>query len=284
MSQAVIDSGSTKADWRIISNDGIISIRSSGYNPYQISAQKMESMIRDEVLPFISPLQLEKIFFYGAGCAAEEKKNLVKTVLEICFPAAIVMVETDLLGAARALLNKNTGLVAILGTGTNTGFYNGEVFIKQVESGGFILGDEGSGAYLGKLLLIGWLRKTFSREIEQKFEQFCPLTRDEIIDAIYNQPFPNRFIAGFSHFASENSEFPEIQYLISQSFEDFLFRIIAHYPKYESLPFHFAGSIASVFRKFLKKLLDQKNLQLGNIIESPINHLVTYHLEFSRSP
>jgi N-acetylglucosamine kinase-like BadF-type ATPase len=278
MIQAIIDSGSTKADWRILKNDNIFSFRTVGYNPYFISPQEMESIIREEVLPHFSSMPPERLFFYGAGCAAEGKKKEIMTVLTNCFPTSTIVVETDLMGAARALLGNKPGLVAVLGTGTNTGFYNGDNFQEQVEGGGFILGDEGSGAYLGKLILISWLRKTFSKETDKDFNNFCPYTRDEIIDAIYRKPFPNRFLARFSHFAKENLNVPEIHKIINQSFEDFFGKIISLYPGYKTLPLNFAGSIASIFNNDLKQCVEDRKLILGNIIRSPIDNLVDYHI------
>ena len=148
MAQAIIDSGSTKADWRIVTGSEVMAFQTTGYNPYFSTADEIRDSIKKEIVPNLQMLQIDRLYFYGAGCAAEERKNQVRLALSQCFENGEIYVDTDLLGAAHGLLGNETGLVAILGTGTNSGMYNGKEIIVNVDSAGYFLGDEGSGAYL----------------------------------------------------------------------------------------------------------------------------------------
>src|SRR4030095_8556290 len=186
--------------------------------------------------------------------------------------------DTDLLGAARGLLGHDAGLIAILGTGANSGMYNGKSISNNVDSAGYLLGDEGSGAHLGKLILRTWLRKGFSKKTEQNFNQFCSLGRDAILNQISSSKYPNRFLAGFAPFAAANLDDQAIQSLVHSSFTDFFNNIIAVYEGYKNFPLDATGSVAYVFRDIFTQVANESGIEVRKITPSPMEGLLNFHL------
>ncbi|MBQ8520883.1 MAG: ATPase [Bacteroides sp.] len=270
----IADSGSTKTDWCMGDTHPMIHTR--GINPFHQSAEDIRRTLAEELLPRLpkewSP---SHIHFYGAGCTPE-KSVIVKEVLRTLFPQASVEVESDLLGAARALCRKEEGIACILGTGSNSCLYDGEKIIANVSPLGYILGDEGSGATLGKRLVGDCLKRQLPEDICEAFLKETGLTPAEIIDKVYRRPQANRFLASLTPFLSAHREAKEIHRLLVSCFEDFFRRNVMQYHRTD-LRVHFVGSIARHFREEVEEAATAFGLQTGKFIQSPIGELWNFH-------
>lgn len=225
--------------------------------------------------------EVKKVFFYGAGCSSNEKRNTVTKSLQFFFSnASMVFVEHDLLAAARAVSGEKPSLVAILGTGANTCLYDGKKITQNIPALGYLLGDEGSGANLGLNFIKQYLHNEFSDEINEVFKQQYPtLNLATILDAVYKQPLPNRFLAQFSHFIFLHKENKAIEQLIHHCLTVFFEKYIIQYPNYKTYPLHLVGSVAYCYQDFIKKIAPNYQVQLGTIMKQPIDGLVEYHLQ-----
>ncbi len=281
----IADSGSTKTDWKCTDGTGNIDIaKTSGINPQYMS----EEEIYREVLQAKNQLNrqnIKAIYFYGAGCSSDEKKNMIFKAVKSCYPDAATEINNDLLGAARATCLNQPGIACILGTGSGSCVYNGEKIMKSIPSLGFILADEGSGAYMGKQLVKDYLREEMPEEMINIIRHDLGITKEIILDNVNRKPMPSRYLAGFSKFIHENMDNAYIGKLINQSFEDFALHYITRYKEARQYRIHFVGSIAQGFKKILKNVLESKNLELGKIEDVPINGLIEYHLlNFNYTP
>ena len=274
----IADSGSTKTDW-CVSDTGkqIQRIYTKGMNPYFQSEEEIKEEIRLSLLPKLETCTFDSLYFYGAGCLPE-KIQMMKKALSICLDVKNVNVNSDMLGAARGLCGRNPGIVCILGTGSNSCFYDGEKIASNVSSLGFILGDEGSGAELGKLLVGDLLKNQLPKGLKEKFLREFNLTPGMIIERVYRQPFPNRFLASLSPFLKRNIEMPEIRALVLNAFRSFLDRNVKQY-NYQQYKVHFVGSIAYYYKELLEEVVHEAGIQLGSIIRQPMEGLVEYHAD-----
>lgn len=276
----IADSGSTKTDWACVPEDGgcRIAFASQGYNPNYISQNEMrEDVLRS--LPVGFPREkVRGIYFYGAG-VTELQYGFVRSTLRAVFPAAAeIFVAMDLLAAARALLGRRAGFAAILGTGTNSCLYNGERITQNIDSLGFILGDEGSGGYLGKRLISDFIRGEMPETVRQQTAAALGRTADELIDCIYTQPFPNRFCAQYSRFVGENLHTnPYFHNLVLDSFRAFFRNIVSRYPDYLSYRFNCVGSVGYAFRDILTVVAGEFGMETGRILQAPMEGLIDYH-------
>lgn len=272
----IADSGSTKTDWRLIDNNKIIELSSIGINPYFINEKIVDVALRstfdEEMLSNIS-----EVYFYGAGCSTKEACTLLKNIFQKYFVNAVINIEHDLLAAARATCFNREGIVAILGTGSNTCYYNGENIDQNIESLGYILGDEGSGSFMGKLLLRKIYREEVDHDIIDDFNNTFKLNKDTLFNRLYKEPLPNKFLASFTPFISKHIHHPEMQWIVYKSFEELCLNCLSKYKKVKELPVHFVGSIAQVFVKQLNEILHKHHYTLGDVIKQPINNLVKYH-------
>ena len=274
----IADSGATKTDWCIGENlSDCRIIHTQGINPFHQSLEHIRKVMEEELLPQIQKTEaISHIYFYGAGCTPE-KSLIVKDELLRLFRHAEIQVESDLLGAARSLCGKEPGIACILGTGSNSCEYDGERIISNVSPLGYILGDEGSGAVLGKRLVGDCLKRQLPEQICNTFLQETGLTPAEIIEKVYRQPQANRFLASLTPFLSAHREVPEIQELLLSCFSDFFKRNVMLYA-YEEAKVHFTGSIAWYFQEEVKEAANALNIQTGKFIQSPIHGLKEYHL------
>ncbi|MCU4175034.1 ATPase [Carboxylicivirga sp. N1Y90] len=273
----IADSGSTKTDWILIndSNQVIYKTSTKGINPfYQTSSEILKSLESQFDNAFSRP---NEIHFYGAGCANKEKNAIVESALKEFFQINNITVESDLLGSARALCQNKQGIACILGTGSNSCFYNGKDITENISPLGYILGDEGSGAVLGKLFIADLLKNQLPSKIVDAFYQYYNINPSEIVNAIYKEPFPNRYLAQFSKFILENINSPELETLVLNNFRNFIRRNILQYSKCKQLPIHFIGSIAFYFKNQLLTVLDEFKLTTGTIIQSPMQGLIKFH-------
>lgn len=273
----IADSGSSKTAWRFIAGDGVVTkIQTNGINPFHQSSEEIDAIVKDPNLVTIAAKTYD-VFFYGAGCNYDDKKKIVSDCLKKIFPFADITIEHDLLAAARAVCGHQEGVACILGTGSNSCFYDGENIAQNSPSLGYILGDEGSGTYMGKKLLRDYLYSSLPQSLHEKFVEKYGLTIDIILDNVYRNYLPNKFLASFSEFIYENIRHPYMYGLVYESFYDFLDRHVCQYDRYKEVPTHFVGSIAFYYKDILQKVADDLELTLGNIIETPAEGLITYH-------
>ena len=274
----IADSGSTKTEWKVI-KDGIpgVSYFSSGINPYFLGSDEIVSLLKTEI-PLLAKSEFSTVWFYGTGCNTDVKKDIVKNALDRFIRVERLFIGSDLLGAARALCQNEPGIACIIGTGSNSCYYDGEKIVSNVAPLGYILGDEGGAAVLGKKLLSAVLKKQVSQEIIERFFNTYEITPSQILENVYSMPFPNRFLGDFAHFISANIEMPELQEIVRTSFNEFIQRNVLQYPESRFLPVHFTGSIAWNFRTFLEDILIANNLKPGKFLLYPMPELVKFHI------
>lgn len=276
----IADSGSTKTDWVLTDGkDNKFHYNTIGYNPYFIDTEKIYQSLTKTLVSQLEASKVTKIFFYGAGCSTSGQKAIVHKALAKCFPKSVIEVDHDLLAAARALLGNDRGFAAIIGTGSNTCVYNGKKVEKNIDSLGYLLGDEGSGCYIGKKIVRDYMRGYLPPKLHQKFDDKYHLTHADIFDSMYNKPAPNRFLAGFCKFADENKKSDYIRNIVKECFNDFFTQLVSKYPGHEKLSFNCVGSVGFIFKDILTEVARSYNMKIGKLIPSPIEDLVNYHLD-----
>ncbi|MEO6404570.1 MAG: N-acetylglucosamine kinase [Ferruginibacter sp.] len=273
----IADSGSTKAEWCLISGNKKKIVSTQGLSPYFLSADQIANIIHLELLPKIKNSMPSNVYFYGTGCSNPVNVKIVMHALQTVFEDAVISVDHDLMGAARALCGNDKGVACILGTGSNSGYYNGKKIVKNSPGLGYVLGDEGSGAYLGKKIIQYYLYNTFDADLMDRFNSKFNTTPSEILDAVYKKPLPNRYLASYAVFLSENRGHYMIENIIEDGFNDFFFNHIYKYRESWSLPIHFTGSVAFVFKDVLNELCNSYELQLGQVIKNPMEGLIHFH-------
>ena len=285
----IADSGSTKVHWCLLTASGQCSdVFTDGINPLFQTTIAMQNSISNQLLPQISSLlwagTLTHVFFYGAGCTPE-KKVFVQKALEAVFKKAEVHVESDMLGAARGLLGHNAGVACILGTGSGSCFYDGEKIAWAVPSLGYILGDEGSAAVLGKRLVGDLLKNQLGDDLKEAFFKEYETSMADIIEKVYRQPFPNRFLAKLSRFCADHIDDPRIRALVYDHFVQFIRRNLKQYfAKNEKMvndqmvnAVGFVGSIAYYYRPILEEAMAAEGIPVGTILQDPVEGLKEYH-------
>jgi N-acetylglucosamine kinase-like BadF-type ATPase len=272
----IVDSGSTKTDWCIVKQgEKLQRIITKGMNPYFQSEEEIENEIQAVLLPELKVTTFDALYFYGTGCLPE-KIPMMRNTLGKYLDAKTIEVNSDMLAAARGLSGKNPGIVCIMGTGSNSCFYDGEKIAANVSPLGFILGDEGSGAVLGKLLVGDILKNQLPAGLKEKFLQQFDLTPALIIERVYRQPFPNRFLASLSPFLAQNLDEPAIKIMVLNAFKAFLIRNVKQYD-YQHHPVHFIGSIAYYYKGILEEAIQECGMQLGKVSQSPMDGLVEFY-------
>jgi hypothetical protein len=256
-------------------------IATKGTNPFFQTEQEISNEIATTLLPQLPSDTLDSIYFYGAGCAFDKIAVVKRAIGSHLHVTHEFEVSTDMLGAARSLCGHQPGIACILGTGSNSCLYDGCNIVDNVSPLGFILGDEGSGAVLGKRLVGDLLKNQLSAKLKDKFLTQFNLTVPEIIDRVYRKPFPNRFLAGLSSFLEENISEPGIRELLVSSFHDFLKRNVMQYKGYADYPIHFIGSIAYFYKHELVMAGNELNIRIGKVVKSPMDGLIEYHSENS---
>ena len=275
----IADSGSTKTDWRFIDgNRKILAFRSEGYNPYLVSGEQMEESLRREVLVEMGSRIPAELFFYGAGCGTDEKKAVVKNALAGIFPTIKIEINTDLLGAARSLCGPEKGIAAILGTGSNSCSFDGKNILENRPSLGYILGDEGSGTALGKELLRMFLYDDLEIRLKENFVKRFNLSKAQILEHIYKEPLPNRYLASFSHFIFQNIEHQQFSDMVVANFRKFFIHHILRYQHAKEWPLHVTGSVGFYFSNLLRRVAEEQGVRLGRVTETPIAGLLNYHI------
>jgi N-acetylglucosamine kinase-like BadF-type ATPase len=275
----IADSGSSKTDWRVIHRNGQISqYRGVGFNPYYMTSEEMAIQMRQDFLVNLSD-EIEQIFYYGAGCAAPERKEEVAQALRSIYPHAKIDIDHDLSAAAHATCGHQPGIACILGTGSNSCDYDGKAIVATRPAPGYILGDEGGGCYVGRKFLQDFIHEEMPQEIRDAAIDRFQITQNIIQDHVYRQPYPSRYMASFCRFITENKSNPYCYGLFYQAFRDFFAKHVCKYENYQSKPVSFVGSIAFYNSDILRKAAFDTGIQVHIIIESPIAGLTLYHQE-----
>ena len=280
----IADSGSTKTDWCVIlDNTPIKRIGTKGLNPFFQSEEEIQQELTHSLLPQLPEGTLDSVYFYGAGCTPEKAPTLRRAIADSLPVVGNIKAYSDMLAAARGLCGREAGITCILGTGSNSCFYDGKEIVNHISPLGFILGDEGSGAVLGKLLVGDILKNQLSPAIKEVFLKQFDLTVPEIIDRVYRQPFPNRFLASLSPFIAQHLEEPGIRQLVLGSFIAFLRRNVMQYD-YTQYPAHFIGSVAHCYKEILQEAAQETGIRIGKILQSPMEGLIQYHSDPLHQP
>ena len=275
----IADSGATKTDWRVIySRQDIRPFQTNGFNPFFVDSANVKNEVDKNLVPFIDSKNVKEVFMYCAGCTAVEQSLIIENGLLPLFPAARIKVENDLLGAAKALCGHKEGIACILGTGSNSCLFDGKKIIENVPSLGYLLGDEGSGAYIGKRLLKEILSLTAPSEIRELFTAKYSYSRVDILSHIYRQELPSRFLASFVKFVHENISHPFMNELVKKSFSDFFDTQVLRYTRYNEVPLYCTGSVAFYFEDILTEVGKEKGIKIQKVVQSPIDGLTEYHL------
>ena len=275
----IADSGSTKTDWCVVENGVLVQqIFTKGTNPFFQSEEEISNEIATALLPELKTDEFDAVYFYGAGCGFPDKIEIVhRAISKQLKVKGNVEVATDMLAAARGLCGRKAGIACIMGTGSNSCYYDGENIVANVSPLGFILGDEGSGACLGKLMVGDLLKNQMTPELKEKFLKQFNLTPADIIDRVYRKPFPNRFLASLSPFLAQNINEPCVHELVLNSFKAFFKRNIMQYENYQNLKVNLIGSVAFYYKEVLAEAAEAMEIQLGTIIQSPMEGLIKYH-------
>lgn len=274
----IADSGSTKVDWSVVDNGKVVKRAfTKGINPFFQSEEEISNEIETTLILQLDTQDFDSVYFYGAGCTFDKVEIVKRAIQKNIKVIKEVEVSTDMLAAARGLCGYSSGIACIMGTGSNSCYYDGKNIVDNVSPLGFILGDEGSGAVLGKLFVSDLLKNQLTPGLKEKFLEQFNLTTGDIIDRVYRKPFPNRFLSTFSPFISENLEDTTVRTLVMTSFKSFLKRNVMQYKNYDRLPIHFVGSVAFHFQEILKEAVEVMNMKPGKIIQSPMEGLIKYH-------
>ncbi len=286
----VADSGSTKTNWCLLNDKREkFFFDTEGYNPYFVNTdyivQSLREQLPDHIVRYISeylpdihgPFAASQVYFYGAGCF-DDKVGIISEAIRILFPGAVVHVGLDLLASARAVLGNQPGFVAILGTGANSCLYDGSAIVANIDSLGYLLGDEGSGFYLGRQLLSDYIRGAMPSDVQEEFIGRYHYTREAIMDRVYTEKLPNRFCAGFTPFLLESRSGADYgRNLVRNAFRDFFERIVSRYELADGTTFNCVGSIGYAFREILEEVAGLYGMPTGVILKAPIASLAEYH-------
>lgn len=275
----IADSGSTKCEWCLLTGRKKKKIITQGISPYFVNNEQLKVILEKELLPKLKGTAVEEIFFYGTGLSNPANVTFIKKNLRQYFPGATAEIATDLLAAARAVCGHKKGVACILGTGSNSCYYNGRKIVKNSPGLGYVLGDEGSGAYLGKKVVQHYLYGTFDEDLMYRFNEKFQTNANEILEHVYKQPQPNRYLASFTIFLAENRGHYMIENIIEDGLNDFFFTHLYKYRESWIYPVSFVGSVAYGFRDVLKMLCNNYELEPGRIIKQPMDGLLEYHMD-----
>ncbi len=275
----IADSGSTKIEWCVLDKGKVVAqVFTVGMNAVMLTKEEMSETIKKELVPHLRGMDIDEVYYYGAGCLFDDICNNVREAIKENIPSACnIMVDTDLLAAARAVCGSKPGIACILGTGSNSCYYDGEKIVENVSPLGYILGDEGSGAVLGKLLVGDILKRQMPQYLVDKFMKQYNLTPQIIIENVYRKSGANRFLASLSPFLAENIEEPSVHRLVLNAFKSFFVRNVENYNGYKELPVNFIGSIAYNYKDVLDEAAKALYITIGKIIKSPMEGLIKYH-------
>ncbi|HKH61604.1 MAG TPA: hypothetical protein VKA49_12270 [Flavitalea sp.] len=277
MAILIADSGSTKCEWCLLNGNKKEIVVTQGLSPYFLNASQIETILRNELLPSVKNTAVEAVYFYGTGCLNPANAKLVQKAIKAVFPDAQRYVTHDLMAAAKALCGDEKGIACILGTGSNSCYYNGKKIVKNSPGIGYVLGDEGSGAYLGKKVIQYYLYQTFDEDLRYKFDETYKTNSVEILENVYKKPLPNRYLASFTLFLSQNRGHYMIENIIEDGLNDFFYYHLCKYGESWKMPIHFVGGVSYAFKDVLQELCGSYQFTVGKIIRNPLEGLIDYH-------
>lgn len=277
----VVESGSTKSDWVLIENKNSQSFYSTmGFNPYFHSSDLIEEELKKNLELTALSERVEGIYFYGAGCSSPELNNIVKLGLSRVFKNAEIVVDHDLLACAYSTYSGRPVISCILGTGSNSCYFDGTNLSEEVPALGYILGDEGSGSFFGKQLLSSYLYKRLPAEMENDFNQTYQYDKNDLIEFVYKRPNANVFIASFMPFIAKHKENQFVKNMVVDGFKKFMEIHVCCFANYLDVEVNFVGSISDIFEAELREAAKEFNINIGRIIRRPVESLVEYHLNY----
>ncbi len=275
----VADSGSSKTDWMVYSPTEIQSFSTQGINPYFLNAHDIVKILsKNKGLGIIAEL-VKEVYFFGSGCSSPDKHEIVSNGLSSFFTKAFVSVDHDLIGSAYATCGSNEGLTCILGTGSNISYYDGVSVHNGKHGLGYVLGDEGSGTFFGRKVLVSYLYQTMPEDLRALFFENFNVTKDVVIENIYQKPFPNSYLATFSRFMIANKSHPFIQQMLRDGFQEFVDTNIKDYKMYKAITCNFVGSIAFYYQDELREVCAKNQIKVGKILQKPIEGIFDYILK-----
>ncbi len=273
----IADSGATKAEWVLMNKGKNKTLFTQGISPYFLTTAQITELVQTELAEKLKGIVVEEVFFYGTGCSNPDNAKSVKQALGQVFPSAKIDVQTDIMAAARAVCNREKGIACILGTGSNSCYYNGKKITKNSPGIGYILGDEGSGAYLGKYVVQHYFYNTYDEDLMARFDARFVATKVEILNNVYKKPLANRYLAQFALFLAENRGHYIIENIITDGLNDFFRQHLNKYTETRKTPVHFVGSVAYGFKDVLQELCTSYGFTLGTVLKAPMSGLVNYH-------
>ena len=277
MNILIADSGSTKCEWCLLYDGKKKKVDTQGISPYFLDVAGIGQVLNRELVPELKRWEVDEVYYYGTGCKDPENQKIVRKAIRGVFRGASVHVTHDLMGAALGLCGHTKGIACILGTGSNSCYFDGKKIVKNSPGLGYVLGDEGSGAYLGKKVLQYYLYNTFDEELRYKFDAKYTTNGKEILEAVYKRPLPNRYLASFTLFLVENRGHYMVENIIEDGLNDFFFNHLCKYRESWKLPIHFVGGVAYGFRDVVKELCSTYEFELGSILQKPMDGLIRFH-------
>lgn len=271
------DSGSSKCEWCIAYDGKEQRFFTIGISPYFLLPEEITALLHKEVMPVTEGFDITSVFFYGTGLGNDQNINIIRGVLEKEFMHATIHCETDLLGAARATSKAERGVTCIIGTGCNSCFYDGYEIVKNIPSLGYVLGDEGSGAYLGRQVLRYYLYGLFDQELINNFDHSFNISLQNILNKVYKEHRPNQFLSSFTMFLTNNRGHKQVEEIIENGLNDFFTHHILQYNESLSYPVHFVGSVANGFKDVIHLLCSRYAIEPGTFLKEPMGGLVKYH-------
>ena len=278
----IADSGSTKCDWMVIDGQGtnLSEFHTMGFNPYFHDADLVESKMRESEEAMALANEVSKVYFYGAGSSSEALCSVIREGLERVFTQANVHVGHDLDGAAYSTYAGEPAITCIIGTGSNSCYFDGSTASEEVPALAYILGDEASGSWFGKRLLSLHLYHKLAPVVDADFVSTFGFSKDDIVNRVYQEPNANVFLASFMTFIGRHQEVPQIISLLEEGFQAFIDVHVKCYENYKEVPVHFVGSVAYHFQPVLRHVCEREGISVGQIIKRPIDGLANYHVKY----
>lgn len=273
----IADAGSTKTEWALLGNSKPRLMVTAGISPYFLNNEQIAQLVIRELIPSLKNQTIDEVYFYGTGCLNPVNNKIVLGALKKVFKTAKIKVTNDVDGAAIGLLGKDKGIACILGTGSSSCFYDGKKIKKNNPGLGYALGDEGSGAYLGKKVLQYYLYNTFDEDLRARFDAAYVTTKAEILDNVYKKPLPNRYLASFTRFLADNRGHYMVENIIEDGLNDFFFTHLCKFSEAWKFPISFVGGVSFGFKDVIKDLCSSYNFELGRILQKPMKGLIEFH-------
>jgi glucosamine kinase len=273
----ISDCGATKSEWSLLEGSKKKTVFTQGISPYFLDIEQIIGLLNKELKPKLKNVKVDEVHYYGTGCANPNNAKSVKKAVSQVFEKAKVEVNHDLMAAARALCGKEKGIACILGTGSNSCYYDGKKIVKNSPGLGYVLGDEGSGAYLGKKVIQYYLYGTFDEGLRARFDAAFVTNASEILENVYKKPLPNRYLAGYCRFLAENRGHYMIENIIEDGLNDFFFNHLCKYKETWNLPVNFTGGVAFGFQDVLQQLCNSYEFEMGKVMKNPMEGLIEFH-------